>query len=111
MLTAIELCVNPGFYGLHPLFTLLLSNNSSIFNDTDTTLAISVTHNAIDTNKTKDKSVQREALYICSTCSCCGFLCGIAMSPVYLGKFQCYYKNSGSCLKYRLLFNYLLPIT
>ena len=53
MLTAIELCVNPGFYSLHPLFTLLLSNNSSIFNDTDTTLAISVTHNAIVLTKLK----------------------------------------------------------
>ena len=66
ILTAIELYVNPGFYSQHPIFTLLLNNNLGIFNKTDTILAISVSHDALDTNKTKGELIQREALKICS---------------------------------------------
>ena len=75
ILTAIELYVNPGFYGRHPTFTQLLNNNSGVFNSTDLILAISVSHNAIDTNKTKEEIAQRESLNFCSAYRSCGFLC------------------------------------
>ena len=75
ILTAIELYVNPGFYSQHPIFTLLLNNNPGVFNSIDTILAISVYHNALDTNKTKVELVQREALNICCAYRWCGFLC------------------------------------
>ena len=66
ILTAIELYVNPGFYSRHPTFAKLLSNNPGVANSTDLTLAISVSHNAIDTNKTKGEIAQRESLNFCS---------------------------------------------
>ena len=80
ILTAIELYVNPGFYSQHPTFTLLLNNNPGVFNSIDTILAISVSHNALDTNKTKGKLVQRETLNICSAYRWCRFLCALALS-------------------------------
>ena len=66
ILAAIELYVNHGFYSQHRNFTLLINNNPGVFNSIDTILAISVSHNALDTNKTKGELVQREALNICS---------------------------------------------
>ena len=57
LLRAIELYVNPGFYSQHPVFTLLLNNNPGAFNSIDRILAISVSHNALDTNKTKGELV------------------------------------------------------
>ena len=95
ILTAIELYVNPWFYSLHPTFTLLLNNNPGVFNSIDTILAISVSHNALDTNKTKGELVQREALNICSAYRWCGFLCVLALSSVSLSTVQCYYKALG----------------
>ena len=95
ILTAIELYVNPGFYSQHPTFALLLNNNPGVFNSIDTILAISVSHNALDTNKTKEELVQREALNICSAYRWCGFLCVLALSSVSLSTFQCYLKTLG----------------
>ena len=108
ILTAIELYVNPRFYSQHSTFTLLLNNNPGVFNSIDTILAVSVSHNALDTNKTKGGLAQREALNICSAYRWCEFLCVIALSSVSLSTVQCYYKNSGSPLKYRLMFNQLI---
>ena len=82
ILTAIKLYVNHGFYSQHPTFTLLLNNNPGVFNSIDTILAISVSHNALDTNKTKGELVQREASNICSTYRWCRFLCVLALSSV-----------------------------
>ena len=94
-MTAIELYVNHGFHSQHSTFTLLLNNNPGVFNSIDTILAISVSHNALDTNKTKGELVQREALNICSAYRWCGFLRVLALSSVSLSTVQCYYKNSG----------------
>ena len=108
ILAAIELYVNPEFYGQHPIFTLLLNNNPCVFNRIDTILAISVFHNALDTDKTKAKFAQREALNICSAYRWFGFLCVLALSSVSLSTVQCYYKSFGSSLKYRIRFNQLI---
>ena len=51
-----------------------MNNNPGVFNSIDTVLAISVSHNALDTNKTKAELVQREALNVCSAYKWCGFL-------------------------------------
>ena len=66
LLTAIEFYVNPGFYSQDIIFKLLLNNDPGVFNSIDRTLAVSVTHNALDTNKTKGELAQREVLNICS---------------------------------------------
>ena len=68
ILTAIQFYVNPGFYSQDIIFKLLLNNNPGVFNSIDTILALSVTHHALDTNKTKGDLVQREVLNICSAC-------------------------------------------
>ena len=73
ILTAIELYVSPWLYSQHSIFTLLLNNNPGVFNNIDTILVISVSHNALDTNKTKGELVQKEALNICSAYGWCGF--------------------------------------
>ena len=75
----IELYVNPWFYSQHPIVTLLLNNNPDDFNSIGTILAISVSHNALDTNKTKGELVQKEALNIFSANSWCGFLCALVL--------------------------------
>ena len=49
---AIDLYKNPGFYSQYSTFTLLLNNNPGVFNSIDRILAISVSYNALDTNKT-----------------------------------------------------------
>ena len=108
ILTAIELYVNLGFYSQQPSFTLLLNNNPGVSNSIDTILATSVSHNALDTNKTKGELVQREELNICSAYRWCGFLCVLAFSSISLSTVQCYSKNSGSSLKYKLMFNQLI---
>ena len=108
ILTAIELYVNAGFYSQHPIFTLLLNNDPVVFNSIDTILAISVSLNTLDTNKTKGEHVQRDALNICSAHKWCGFLCVLALSSVSLSTVHCYYKSFGSSLKYRLMFHKLI---
>ena len=107
ILTTIELYVNSGFYSQHPIFTLFLNNNPGALNSIDTILAISASHNALN-NKTKGELVQWEALNICRVYRWCGFLCVLALSSVCLSTVQCYYKSSGSSLKYRLMFNQLI---
>ena len=104
-MTAKEVYVNPEFYSQHPTFKLLLNDNPGVFSSIDTILAISVSHNALNTNKSKGELVQRKALNICSAYRWCGFLCVLALSSVSLSTVQCYYKSSGSPLKYRLMFN------
>ena len=71
-------------------------------------MAISFSHNALDTNKTKAELVQRETLNICSAYGWCGFLCVLALSSVSLRTVQFYYKFSELSLKYRLMFNQLI---
>ena len=66
ILIAIELYVDLRFYSLNPIFTFSLNNKLGAFNGIDTIYAISVSHNALDTNKTKGEFVQRKALNICS---------------------------------------------
>ena len=73
ILAAIELYVSPWLYSQYSIFTLLLNNNPGVFNNIDTILVISVSHNAVDTNKTKGELVQKEALKICSAYRWCGF--------------------------------------
>ena len=59
-------------------------------------LALSVSHNALVTDKTKAKFAQREALNICSAYRWFRFLCVLALPSVYLSTVQCYYKSFGS---------------
>ena len=58
ILTAIELYLNFGFYGKHPSFITLISKQAKYFSSIDTILAISVTRNALDSNKTNVELVQ-----------------------------------------------------
>ena len=99
ILTAIELYLNSEFYSKHPSFISLISKYSKVFGSIDTKLAISVSHNALDSNKTKGGLVQSEAINICTSFKWAGFL-SVCSSSV-----QCYYKNSGSILKYKLTFH------
>ena len=64
ILTAIELYLNSEFYSKHPSFISLISKHSKVFSSIDTILAISVSHNALDSNKTKGELVQNEAINI-----------------------------------------------
>ena len=53
ILTAIELYLNSEFYSKYPSFILLISKHEKVFSSIDTILAIAVSHNALDSNKTK----------------------------------------------------------
>ena len=63
-LTAIELYLNSEAYSKHPSFISLISKHSKVFSSIDTILAISVSHNALDSNKTKGELIQNEAIYV-----------------------------------------------
>ena len=66
ILTAIiELYLNLEFYSKHSSFILLISKHSQVFISIATILAMSVSHNALDSNKTKGELVQNEAINMC----------------------------------------------
>ena len=78
----------------------MITKHSKVFSSIDTILAISVSHNAFDSNKTKGELVQNEAINICTSFKWAGFLCVLGLTSVCSSSVQCYYKNTGSILKY-----------
>ena len=108
ILTAIELYLNSEFYSKHPSFISLISKHSKVFSSIDTILAISVSHNALDSNKTKGELVQNEAINICTSFKWAGFLCVLGLASVCSSSVQCYYKNTGSMLRYKPKFSQLI---
>ena len=82
ILIAIELYLNSKFYSEHPSFISLISKHSKVFSSIDTILAISVSHNALDSNKTKGELVQNKALNIYTFSKWAGFLCVLGLVSV-----------------------------
>ena len=107
-LTAIELCLNSEFYGKHPSFISLISKHSNVFGSINTILATSVSHNALDSNKTKGELVQNETINICTSFKLAGILCALGLASVSSSSVQCYYRNTGSILRYKLMFSQLI---
>ena len=70
--------------------------------------AISVSHNALDSNKTKGELVQNEAINICTSFKWAGFLRVLGLASIYSSSVQCYCKSTGSILKYKLMFSQLI---
>ena len=85
-----------------------MNSHSSVFNNADTLLALSVSHSALDSGKTKMELVKEEALNICSPFKWSGFLCVLALSSVCLCFVHCYYKSYDAMLKYKIMFNQLI---
>ena len=108
ILTAIELYLNSGFYSKLPSFVSLIDKHSKVFSNVDTILAISVSHSALDSNKTKGGLVQNKAINICTSFKWAGFLCVLGLASVCSSSVQCYYKSTGSILKYKLSFSQLI---
>ena len=108
ILTAIELYLNSEFYSKHPSFISLISKHSKVFSSIDTILAISVLHNALDSNKTKEELVQNEAVNICTSFKWAAFLCVHGLASLCSSSVQCYYKKTGSILKYKLKFSQMI---
>ena len=67
ILASIELYLNSEFYAKHRSFVKVINSQSVVFNNVDTLLALSVSHGALDSPKTKMELVLQEALNICST--------------------------------------------
>ena len=65
ILASIELYLNSDFYAKHPSFLKVMNSHSDVFN-VDTLLALSVSHSALDSGKTKVELVKEEARNICS---------------------------------------------
>ena len=66
ILASIELYLNSEFYAEHPSFRNVMSSHSGVFNNVDTSLALSVSQSDLDSGKTKMDLVKEEALNICS---------------------------------------------
>ena len=66
ILASIELYLNSEFYAKHRSFVKVINSQSVVFNNVDTLLALSVSHGALDSPKTKMELVLQEALNICS---------------------------------------------
>ena len=103
ILTAIELYLDSEFYRNYLSFIWLISKQSKVFSGADTILAIPVLHNAFDSNKTMGELFQNEAINICTSFKWAGFLCVLGLASVCSCSIQCYYKNTGSVLKYKLM--------
>ena len=73
ILTAMELYLNSEFYSKQPSFILLVSKHSKFSSSIDTILAISVSHNALDSNKINGELVQNETINICTSLNGLGF--------------------------------------
>ena len=103
ILTTIELYLDSEFYRNYLSFIWLISKQSKVFSGADTILAIPVLHNAFDSNKTMGELFQNEAINICTSFKWAGFLCVLGLASVCSCSIQCYYKNTGSVLKYKLM--------
>ena len=94
ILSSAELYLNSEFYTKHPSFVKVMNSHSGVFNNVDIImLALSVSHGALDSAKTKIELVKEEALNICSPLKWSGFLCVLALSSVCLCFVHCYYKS------------------
>ena len=60
ILASIELYLDSEFYAKHPSFVKFMNNTSGVFNNVDTLLALSVSHGAFDSGKTKIELVKEE---------------------------------------------------
>ena len=108
ILVSIELYLNAEFYAKHPSFVKFMNNHRGVFNNADTLLALSVSHAALDSGRTKIALVKEEALIICSPFKWFGFLREFALSSVFLRFFPFFYKSYDAMLKYRIMFNQLI---
>ena len=97
ILGSIELDLNSEFYAKHPSFLKVMNNPYGVFNNVDTLLALSVSHGALDSSKTKMELVKEEALNICSPFKWSGFLCAPALSSACKCSVHCYYKVIMPC--------------
>ena len=93
---------------MHPSFIWSISRHSNVFISIDAILAISVSHNALNSNKTKGELVQNEAVNICTFFNWSGFLCVLGLASACSSSDHCYYKNTGWILKYKLMFSQLI---
>ena len=73
-LASIESYLNSELYAKHPSFVKVMNSHCGVFN-VDTLLALSVSHGALDSGKTKMELVKEEAPNICSPFIWSGFLC------------------------------------
>ena len=86
----------------------MISKHAKVYNSIDTILAISISHNALGSNKTKGELVQNENISICTSFKWTGFLCVLGLVSVCSSPVQCYYKSTGSLLEYKLIFSQLI---
>ena len=84
------------------------SGRHSVFNNVDTLLALSVSHGALDSSKTKMELVKEEALNICNAFKWSDFLCVLALSSVCFCFVHSYFKSFDAILKYKIMFNQLI---
>ena len=89
ILTAIELYLNSDRYSKHPSVISLIGKHSKVFSSIDTVLAISVSHNALNSNKTRGELVQNEAINKCTFFTWAGFLCVLGLAPICSSSIYC----------------------
>ena len=107
ILASIELYLNSEFYAKHPSFVKVMNSHSGVFNNVDTLLALSVSHGALDSGKTKIEQVKK-AHNICSRFQWSDFLFVLALCSVCLCFVHCCYKRYNAMLKYKIKFNQLI---
>ena len=84
ILAATELYLNSEFYAKHPSLVKVMNSYYGVFNNVNTWIALSVSHGALDSGKTKMELVKKEILNICSPFKCSGISYVIVLSSVYL---------------------------
>ena len=67
----------------------LIIKHLNVFSSIDTILAISVSHNALDSNKARGKLVQNEAINKCTSFMWAGFLRVLGLAAICSSSVQC----------------------
>ena len=77
------------------------NNHSGVFNNVDTLLALSVSHGALGSGRTKMELKKEEPLVFCIPFKWLGFLCVLTLSSVICFVYS-YYKSYDAMLKYKI---------
>lgn len=106
VLTCIELFLYSKFYSKHPVFTFCFEN-SQLFSSLETILKCCISDDALNTDLSSFKLVQREAINSCSKNKWSSFISILALSTVINRSIETFYPDFGA-QKYKFLFNQVI---
>ena len=104
--TSIELFLHATFYCKHPIFNLLNGKykDHHTFKSYNSMIAMSVSHEALDSNKQTEELIIEESILNCANKRWSSFICLLALSSVTAREIVSYYPDIG-VENFKLFFN------